>query len=157
MVGFFQRIVKADLSVVRISLHPVYGSLSDATFRDIDNTLHGNIILTVINGFQVRQNVLDFFSGIKVHAAYHIIGNTFRNHTFFQKAGLGVGTVKHRIIPIASLSSFDAVCNIVRNVFGFLICRIELAEMNLAAVPFIRPELFLFSSHIVVDNGICCI
>ena len=155
LIRLLQCIIKADPLFICIILYFGNRRSTDPSLRDIDDTLYGKIIPSIINRLQICQKILDLFSGIEVHTAYHIIGNTFYDKPLFQKTGLRIGTVKHCTVLILIAAIPFLPCHIICNKFSLFIGIVKLPEMDPLSGSLIGPEGFLLSAYIIPDHSIC--
>ena len=69
------------------------GCLTDASSWNIDDSFNRDIVRTVIDCFQVTENIFNFLSGIKVDSTDNPVRNALVNKFFLKYTGLCIGTV----------------------------------------------------------------
>ena len=126
----------------------------DAAFGDVNDTAHRQIIAGVADGFQIRQNVLDFLSGIKVNAADDLIRNVRHHQFFLEKAGLSVGPVQNSTVFVTVQSFRYLPLNIVADKVCLLIPGAKLHKTHLAALAVVCPQGLFLTSVIVMDHTV---
>ena len=127
---------------------------SDSPFGNIDDSLYRQIILRIIQYFQITEQILDLLSGIEIDSADNLIGNIRHQEFFLKQPGLGIGAVQNREITIAAVFRPDFFRNFPRNILGFLKTGQKLTVIHQRPVSVFRPQLFLFPPLIVGDHFI---
>ena len=155
LVRLAQGVKKADPPPVGIVLHPQNGRGSNPSSGHVDDTLYRKIIPAVFNSLQIGKDILDLLSGVKIHAAHHVIGNPLQDEPFLQKPGLGIGAVQYGKIPVLRPVPLLFLHDIRSNELRFLISRLKPAEMDLLSFFLVRPEPLILSGGIVPDHGVC--
>ena len=77
----------------------VHGGRADLAGGDIDDAPQPQIVGGIVDDAQIRQHVLDLGPVEELHAADDLIGYAAALEGIFQRVGLGVHAVEHRVIP----------------------------------------------------------
>src|SRR5699024_11411833 len=78
---------------------------SDSPFGNIDDSLYRQIILRIIQYFQITEQILDLLSFIEIDSANNLIRNIRHQEFFLKQPELGIGAVQHLKITIAAVFS----------------------------------------------------
>ena len=150
-VRILQGFIKTDAIFQSVILNPGQRCGSHPSFGNIDNALHSQVIQAVIHGFQVSQHILYFPAGIEIHTAHQLIRNIGSYHLLLEQAGLGIGSVQNRIIPVRPVLLPHLFGNFPRNKFRLVVTGLKFPEADPGSLSVICPE-FLFLSAAVVGN-----
>ena len=148
----FQRFIKAHAVPLGKICHPVQGRGTDAPLGHVDDPAHRQIVLTVVDGFQISQNVLDLFPGIEVHTTDDLIRHVHVHKPFLKQTGLGIGTVKDRAVMIGIFSFPHPAADVTAYVIRLLIGIVKIAQGDLVSRRIFRPEPLVFPPFVVVDH-----
>ena len=150
-----ERRKQRDPPAGRIIRKAVDGGLADAPARHVDDAAQRQIILPVLDGLEIGQDVPDLPALIEVGPSDDVVGHRMVEELFLQESGLGIGAIEHRDVPVVEARRVTQLPVHVLRHEGRLLRRRGKAPIakGLSLAP-VGPEGFFLSILIVPDNGI---
>ena len=112
--------------------------------------MYSQVIFSVINGLQISKDILDLFSGIKIHPAHDFVRNVRHEKFFLKGTGLIIGPVQHGKIPVRS-PAVQLFPDVSRNILRFLIGALKKLKYHRLSPFVICPECFFLPADIILN------
>ena len=146
---------ESDIPVHCVIGEPDHCRGADPASWNVQDTTHGDLVLSVVDGLEVGDHVADLPAVVEIGSANHIVRDGIQHEPFLQCAGLRVGPVEDREIAAAKMSVRPHLPrDVTSDEHGLFPGRIELLQVEFRALAPVCPEGFLLSLYIVSDHRV---
>ena len=124
-----------------------------SAFRNIYDPGDCQIVIPIVHGFQITQDILDLFSGVEIHSAHDVVRDVVFYEMFLKHSGLGVGTVQHGAIVIFCSFPYPAH-DLGSHELSFFKTRVKLSEQYLLSGFPVGPQSLFFSAVVMCYDAV---
>ena len=134
-------------------LRLVHGGLPDLAGGYVDDAPQTQVIGGVADDAQIRQHILDLGAVEELHAAVDLIGDAVALERIFQRVGLGVHPVEHRVV-LPAFAPAVAGHHLSHHIIGLVALIKGGLDGDLLPRPVLRPQGLSLAPLVVADDGV---
>ena len=131
----------------------VHGGLSDLAGGYVDDAPQTQVIGSVADDAQIRQHILDLGAVEELHAAVDLVGYAVALERIFQRVGLGVHPVEHRVV-LPAFAPAVAGHHLPHHIIGLVALIKGGLDGDLLPRPVLCPQGLSLAPLVVADDGV---